>query len=83
MCPKNAKLTRAHGLPKIHKDFVHLPKFGKIIDTTSSTHCHVGQYLSDSFQRLTSIPHNDSFDAINRIKKLHKNFLMNFIGRSM
>ena len=71
---KNARLARAHGTPKIYKDFVHLPKFRPIIDTTGSTHYHVGQYLSETFQPLTINDYyiKDSFDAGNRIKNISK-----------
>ena len=41
--PKNAKLAKAHGLPKIHKSFDRIPKFRPIIDTTGSTHNFVGK----------------------------------------
>ena len=47
MRPKNAKPARAHGLPKIHKEFSNIPKFRPIIDTTGTTHCLVGKYLAN------------------------------------
>ena len=47
MRPKNAKPGRAHGLPKIHKEFSNIPKFRPIIDTTGTTHCLVGKYLAN------------------------------------
>ena len=34
MRPENAKIARAHGLPKIHKTFDRIPPFRPIIDTT-------------------------------------------------
>ena len=43
---KSAKLTRAHGLPKIHKVFENIPSFRPIIDTTGTTDYSVGKYLS-------------------------------------
>ena len=43
---KSAKLTRAHGLPKIHKVFENIPSFRSIIDTTGTTDYSVGKYLS-------------------------------------
>ena len=47
--PKNARLARAHGVPKIHKYFANLPKLRAIIDTAGSIHYHVRQYLSEIF----------------------------------
>ena len=72
--PKNARLARAHETPKIHKDFVHLPKFRPIINTTGLAHYHVGQCLSEIFQPLTINDYNikDSFDAVNWIKNIPK-----------
>ena len=74
ICPKNARLASAHGAPKIHKDFVHLPKFRPIIDIAGSTYYHVRQYLSEIFQPFTTNDYNikDSFDAANRIKNIPK-----------
>ena len=34
MRPKNGKLARAHGLPKIHKEYNNIPKFRPIVNTT-------------------------------------------------
>ena len=72
--PKNVRLARAHGTPKINKDFIHFPKFWPIIDTTGSIHYHVEQYLSKIFQPLTINDYNikDSFDAGNQIKNIPK-----------
>ena len=36
MRPKNGKLTRTHGLPKVHKEYSNIPKFRPIVDTTGS-----------------------------------------------
>ena len=36
MRPKFAQIAQAHGLPKAHKLFEHLPKFRPIIDTTNT-----------------------------------------------
>ena len=70
--PKNARLARAHGVPKIHKYFAHLPKFRAIIDTAGSIHYHVRQYLSEIFQPLTTNDYNikDFFEAVNWIKNI-------------
>ena len=72
--PKNARLAKAHGTPKIHKDFVHFPKFRPILDTTGSTHYRVGQCLSEIVQPLAINDYNikDSFHAVNRIKNISK-----------
>ena len=37
MRPKNAKAAKAHGLPKIHKNYSDMPKFRPISDTTGTT----------------------------------------------
>ena len=34
--PQNAKLARAHGVPKVHKIFKNIPPFHPIIDTTGT-----------------------------------------------
>ena len=71
---KNARLAKAHGTPKIHKAFVHLPNFRPIIDTAGSTHYHIGQYLTKILQPLIINDYNkkDSFDAGNPIKNIPK-----------
>ena len=43
---KNAKPARAHGLLKINKEYLNIPKFRPIIDTTGTSHCLVGNYLT-------------------------------------
>ena len=70
--PQNGRLARAHGLPKIHKEFVNLPKFQTIGDTTGTVHYHVGKYLSELFNPLTSNEYTikDSFDAATRINNI-------------
>ena len=52
--PQNGRSARAHGLPKVLKEFVNLPKFWPIVDTTRTVHYHVGKYLSELFNPLTS-----------------------------
>ena len=44
--PKNAKVARSHGLPKVHKSFERVPSFRPILDTISSTHYNVGKYIT-------------------------------------
>ena len=77
--PKHAKPGRAHGLPKIHKQFQHLPPFRPIVDTTGSTHYGVGKYLSSLLNPLTTNQYTvkDSFDAAQRIKAIPKHLFEN------
>ena len=72
MRPKNAKPARAHGLPKIHKEFLNIPKFRPIIDTTETSHCLVGKYLASLLYPLTTTEFSlkDSFIAASRIKAI-------------
>ncbi|XP_066924964.1 uncharacterized protein [Clytia hemisphaerica] len=69
MRPKSARLGRAHGLPKIHKQYLNLPKFRPIVDTTGTPHYGIGKYLSSILNPLTrnEFTLKDSFDAANRI----------------
>ena len=46
MRPKFAQIARAHGLPKTHKPFEHLPKFRAIIDTTNTPYFGISKLLS-------------------------------------
>ena len=59
--PRNRRLARAHGLPKIHKEFVNLPTCGPIADTTETVHYYLEKYLSELFNLLTS---NEKYPAI-------------------
>ena len=70
--PQNAKLARAHGLPKIHKTFETIPSFRPIVDTTGTTHYSVGKYLSNLLNPLTHNEYTlkDSFDAVERINAI-------------
>ena len=70
--PQNGRLGRAYGLPKIHKEFVDLPKFRPIVDTTGTVHYRVGKYLSELLNPLTSNEYTikDSFDAFTPIKNI-------------
>ena len=51
--PKFAQVGRAHGLPKILKNFIHLPPFRPIIDTTNTAHYGIAKYLSNLLHPLT------------------------------
>ena len=47
MRSKFAQIGRAYGLPKIHKDYQHIPPFRTIVYTTSRStpHFGIGKYL--------------------------------------
>ena len=69
MRPKSAHIGRAHGLPKINKDFDSLPPFRPIVDTTSTPHYDVDKFLSNLLYPMTMNNYTvkDSFEAVNRI----------------
>ena len=46
MRPMDAQLRRAHGLPKIHKEYDTNPEFRPIIDTTGTPYYEVGKFLA-------------------------------------
>ena len=77
--PQNAKIARAHGLPKVHKSYERIPPFRPIIDTTGSTHYGVGKYITDLLHPLTQNEYalKDSFDAVERIQNIPRQFLNN------
>ena len=72
MYPKNAKIGRAHGSAKIHKDFERIPPLRPIIDTIGSTHYGVGKFISQLLSPLTQNEYTlkDSFEAADRIKAI-------------
>ena len=51
--PQSTKPARAHGLPKIHKDFDTLPPFRPIIDTTGTAYQPLAKYLTRLLNPLT------------------------------
>ena len=53
MRPKSAQVGRAYDLPKIHKKYVGLPSFQPIIDTKSTPHYGVGNFLTRLLNLLT------------------------------
>ena len=69
MRPMAAQQGRAHGLPKMHKEFDAIPKFRSIIDTTGTPYYDVGKYLAKLLKPLTENEFSlkDSFDATRRI----------------
>ena len=70
--PRHARIARAHGLPKTHKEFNHIPSFRPIIDTTGSPYYNIGKYISSLINPLTQNEFvlRDSFDAVERIKSI-------------
>ena len=68
--PQNARVARAHALPKIQKTFTVLPKFRPIVETTSTCYDNVGSYLTELLNplRQNEFMIRDSFDAANKIK---------------
>ena len=69
MRPKFGQIGRAHGLPKIHKQFDCIPTFRPIVDTTNTPHYNVGKYLANLLNPLTQNEYvvKDSFEAVNKI----------------
>ena len=72
MRPKSARLGRAHGLPKIHKDYMNIPSFRPIVDTTCTVYYGIGKYLSNLLNPLTLNEYSlkDSFEATQRIHSI-------------
>ena len=76
---KNAKIARAHGLPKVHKSFDRVPNFRPVIDRIASTHYNVGKYITKLLNPLTQNEYSlkDTFDAAEPIKKIPKEQIRN------
>ena len=76
---KNAKIARAHGLPKVHKSFDRVPNFRPVIDRIGSTHYNVGKYITKLLNPLTQNEYSlkDTFDAAEPIKKIPKEQIRN------
>ena len=72
MYPQNAKIGRAHGSAKVHKEFERIPPLRPIIDTIGSTHYGVGKFITTLLNPLTANEYNlkDSFEAAERIKTI-------------
>ena len=72
MYPKSAKIGRAHGSAKVHKQFVRIPPLRPIVDTIGSTHYGVGKYISNLLNPLCLNQYHlkDSFDAAEKIKAI-------------
>ena len=72
MYPKNAKVGRAHGSAKVHKQFDRIPPLRPIVDTIGSTHYGVGKYISRLLHPLTLNEYHlkDSFAATEKINAI-------------
>ena len=78
MKPKFVQIGRAHRLPKIHKEFLKVPSFQPIVDTTNTPHCGVGKFLTNILNPLTQNEYavKDSFEAVNMIHKIPPELLI-------
>ena len=76
MRPRGGNRARARGLPKIHKEYDHLPKFRPIIDTIGTPYHGIGTFLKNLLNPLTQNEYTvkDSFDAVNRIRNIPTEF---------
>ena len=72
MRPKSARLGRAHGLPKIQKNYTNIPSFHHIVDTAGTAHYGLGKYLSNLLNLLTLNEYSlkDSLEATQRIHSI-------------
>ena len=72
--PSATMPARAHGLPKIHKDFDILPSIRPIIDTTGTAYYNLGRFLAKLLYPLTVNQYTvkDTFDAVHRIQNIPK-----------
>ena len=72
MTLKFTEIGRAHGLPKIHKQFFKVPSFRTIVDTTNTLHYGVSKFLTNLLNPLTQNDYTvkDSFEVINMIHKI-------------
>ena len=75
MFPKNAKIGRAHGSAKVHKEFERIPPLRPIVDTIGSTHYGVGKFLTSLLNPLTQNEYHlkDSFSAAEKINQIPDN----------
>ena len=72
MRPKNGKLARAHGLPKIRKEYNDTPKFRPIVDTTGTPHYSAGKFLMNLLNPLAmnEFTLKYLFNAFNKIENI-------------
>ena len=73
--PKNAKVGRAHGSAKVHKQFERIPPLRPIVDTIGSTHYGVGKFITKLLNPLTQNAYSlkDSFEAAEKIRAIPRN----------
>ena len=67
---KFGQIGRAHGLPKIHKDYQDIPPFLLIVDSTSTPDLGIAKCLSSLLKPLTINDYSakDSFEAAKRMQ---------------
>ena len=72
MFPDNAKIGRAHGTAKAHKEFDRIPPLRPIVDTIGSTHYGVGKFIPKLHNPLTQNQYSlkDSFEASEKINTI-------------
>ena len=70
MRSKFARIGRAHGLPKIHKDYQDMPSFRPIVNKTNTPHDGIAKYLSSLVNPLTI--NNDSVEDFFEVAKCVK-----------
>ena len=70
MYPDNAKIGRAHGTAKVHKEFDRIPPMRPIVDTIGSTHHGIGKFITRLLNPLTQNAYSlkDSFETAERIR---------------
>ena len=75
--PQNAKLARAHRVPKVHKTCNSIPPFRCVIDRIRTTRYSVGKYLSGPLNPLTQSMYTSKyfFDAANKINSSFINLM--------
>ena len=72
MRPKFSQNRRAHGLPKIYKDYQEIPTFCPIVDTTSTPQYGIAKLLSSLLNPLVKNNYfvKNSFQTANRIQAI-------------
>lgn len=72
MRPKAAQVGRLHSRPKIHKKYIDLPIFWRIIDITNTPHYGVGKFLTRLLNVLTKKFYSikDLFEAVDRASSI-------------
>ena len=70
--PKFAQIGRAHGLPKIHKDYQDIPSFLPIVNTTSTPYYGIAEFLSSLLNPLAINNHSvkNSFEVAKCIQAI-------------